>query len=313
VAVGKKTFYLFALFLLIMSLQWVWHALPSYHGEVLITSQVKGLSIIINEKVAGTTKTGETFKYQFKNETGSGSWGRQEIIFHKDVDADSEYFLQLELYISEDQVDKKEIEKIDVIAPDYDYRKNKDFKTSYERISIRTKRGVLRKKTGLIKEVKLKHNRSSVMTKDDRSLFVLSRASTNMYSQSSNESKNCEYMEVYDLESIQLRYHIELGGNEDLFTYYTSIAVNDDYVYVGTRGPVPHVMFSLKKDMFIFKDRYLLFAREYKGLSSFDTDLGKMIYEKKNLYPETSSYPEPAAPVFIYYPKVVTPLIFFCG
>lgn len=386
-----------------------------YHGEIEITSQVDGLNLTIDEKVLGVLKKGEVFKYKFKNEDGSGDFGWHEIILQKDIDEEKEYYLLTESYVSEDELKKKEIEKIEVMPPEYDWRKQKAYNEFAKRIEVRYKRDVLLKKTGLIKEVKLQHNGSYHMAYDEKNIYILSRASSTMYKKSQQEKVDGEFLEVYDLETLQLQHHEKIGQSKDTFGLTTSIGVNDRLVYVGTYIPnviyidkknikktkprkvlqsIGHAgkinaiknykeytfvldeggnvsvyknsqyLYSLKTefytskryqkledkkfgsvfdllvhkgiiyisndigtiykfrlndkkaefvggfetyeydkekdsyhaddipDMLMYKDRYLLFSREYKGLSMYDTKLNKMVYEKKNLYPKDVRYSE---------------------
>jgi len=220
----------------------------TYYGELKITSQMDGLSITINEKKVGTTKKGTTFKYEFESEDGSGDMGWHKIIFQKDINASHEYYLKTSCYFTDEEIKNKEIELIDLISPYYDYMKNKDFRTTYERVKLRTKRAVLLKQTALLKEKKLQHNSSFHFDIDDKYIYILSRANSSTYSQKKAESSDAEYLEVYDIDSLKLVEHIKLKETSDMFGFYNSLHVDNNYIYFGTYST--NGMYILKKELF---------------------------------------------------------------
>ncbi len=235
----------------------------SYYGELEITSQVDGLNITINEKNMGIIKKGEVFKYEFNSAEGSGDMGRHEIIFQKDIDANKEYYLETSCYLLDEELKNKEIEKIDITSPYYDYYENKDYKTTYERVNIRLKRAVLLKQSGLIKEVKLKHNGSYHMSYDDENLYILSRASTSMYKKAKQEKIDGDFLEIYNLKNLNLVSETKLGESDDMFGDYTSVVVNENYIYAGTYKQ--YVEYIKKEDLSLNKPKKVLNRQGYRG------------------------------------------------
>lgn len=157
---------------------------------------------------------------------------------------------------------KKEVEKIEVLPEDYDWRKD-GYKEFAKRIEVRYKRDVLLKKRGLLKEVKLQHNGSLHMAHDEKNLYIITRANSGMYKKSLQEKIDGEFLEVYDLENLKLQYTDELSKNDDMFGLFNSIAVSENYIYAGTRSS--YVIYDDKKDMFKIKSRRVLETKGHNG------------------------------------------------
>jgi len=233
---------------------------PTYYGEVLITSQVDGLSIIIDEKKVGKTRTDAPFRYRFKN-PGQVTEGRHGVVFQKDIDPEREYYLEKWVSISDEQIEKKEAVKISVFAADYDVMKNGDFDHASDRVTLRTKRDVLRKRTGLVKEVKLKHGDTYSMAMDDNRLYVISRDYSEFSEETGNE--NAEYLEIVDLETLRFKDDIKLNQRDSSLSY-EGIAANDNYIYISARSSYTDVMYSTKKEMFGKKYRDYLITKDLR-------------------------------------------------
>lgn len=205
------------------------NASTNYFGKLEVTSMIDNLSITIDEKPVGIINKNKKFVYEFKTLKGSGDFGHHKIIFHKNIDEEKEYYLKTTSYFSENDLKNREINRIDLITDDF----NQGYKTTYERVKIRTKPEILLKKSGLIEEIKLQHNTSYFMTKDKENLYVLSKGSSTLYEKSKIE-KDAEYLEIYDLKTLKLKNHIKIGENKTTFGLYSSIYVDENNLYLGT-------------------------------------------------------------------------------
>lgn len=203
--------------------------LNANYGKLEVTSMIDNLSITIDEKFVGTINKNKKFEYEFKTLKGSGDFGHHEIIFHKNIDEEKEYYLKTTSYFSEDDLKNREINRIDVVTDDLD----QGYKTTFEHIKIRTKPEVLLKKSGLIEEIKLQHNTSYFMTKDKQNLYILTKGSSTLYEKIKREEDG-EYLEVYDLKTLKLKSHIKIGENKTTFGLYSSIYVDNKNIYLGT-------------------------------------------------------------------------------
>lgn len=230
-----------------------------YYGEVVITTQVDGLQLNINEKEIAKLEKNKEFVYEFTTQKGSGDFGYHELVFYKDLSDKEEYYLKTLLSFSDDELRHKKRKALDIVASDYDYLKNKDYKPSYERISIRTKPSVKLQQTGLIQKLKLKHNRSYTMAVDEKNLYILTIASDNLYNTSQNEKETGNFLEVYELASLELKHYVKLGT----LNHYDTIEVNDTHIYIGTRNA--YVMNSAKDDPFSNRPFKVLENKGHRG------------------------------------------------
>lgn len=121
------------------------------------------------------------------------------------------------------------------------------YKTTFERIKVRTKPEVLLKKSGLIEEIKLQHNSSYFMTKDKENIYILTKGSSILYEKSKLE-EDAEYLEVYDLKTLKLKSYIKIGENKTTFGLYSSVHVDENNLYLGTYEG--YVLFFPKRKRF---------------------------------------------------------------
>lgn len=199
------------------------------YGALILSSEIEGLSIYIDEKLVGVTRK----EAQSFNLPAIGVYGEadHELIVRKEISASHEYFFRTEFSFNR-YIDVEE-NPVKRIALFRSQPENDSYPPVNHAIGKRLKPELLARKTGLIQEKKLKHNSSWNMAEDGRRIYVLTRAHTDRYRTSSNEEIEGEFIEVYDKETLSFVAEKQLSYKNDTFSRYDSIAVTGETIYIG--------------------------------------------------------------------------------
>ncbi|WP_029916984.1 hypothetical protein [Pelobacter seleniigenes] len=204
-----------------------------HYGTLLLSCEIEGLPIFIDEQQVGVTrKEVQTFKLPVRGVYGTAD---HEVVVRQEVDAEREYYFcerfSFNRYID---VEKKPVKQIVLsLSPPEDHT----FPPIQQALDLRLKPDLLARKTGLVRDVKLKHNRAWNMTEDESCLYVLTRAEKDLNRPSEREPVEGEYVEVYDKKTLAFIGEQQLQPIfvYDSFDTYNSIAVDDDTIYIGNR------------------------------------------------------------------------------
>jgi hypothetical protein len=200
-----------------------------YYGTLTLSSEIEGLPIYIDEKQVGVTqKQAQSFSLPMIGVYGEAD---HEVIIQKGIDATHEYYFRKDFAFNR-YIDVQE-NPIKQIALFISPPQNETYPPINHVIKKRLKPKLLARQTGLAQEVKLKHNSAWNMTYDKSRIYVLSRASKNLYRKSRNEDVEGEFIEVYDKETFAFIDQRQLSFKNETFSRYGSIAVNDDTIYIG--------------------------------------------------------------------------------
>jgi len=214
-----------------------------HYGTLIMSSEIEGLPIFINEKQVGVTQK----KPQVFNLPTVGVFGKadHEVVVQKEIDATHEYYFYnsfcFNRYID---VEENPVEHIALFSSP---PANDTFPPINHAISIRLKPELLARQTGLVQSKKLKHNSAWNMAQDESRIFVLSRADKDLDRKSKNEEVEGEFLEVYDKETFSFIGQRQLSYENKTFSTYCSIAVGDETIYIGDRNG--HLQFIDKQSL----------------------------------------------------------------
>lgn len=203
------------------------------YGKVNISAQIVGLDIIINEiKVGETQKKVQTFALPINGVKGKYA---HEIIIKKELSETQQLFFKDEIHFNQYiDVEKSPVATINLFK---DAPKNTSYPEVNFQIAKRLKPAVLAKKTGLLAEVKLKHNSTWHMSWDGKQIYILTRAYNDLYRSSENETVQGQFLEIYDRETLAFIKEKRLSyKNHDTFDEFMSVGVDDKSIYIGKHG-----------------------------------------------------------------------------
>lgn len=200
-----------------------------HYGTLILSSEIEGLPIYINEKLVGVTqKEAQSFDLPAVGVFGEAD---HEIVVQKEIDATHEYYFRNDFafnrYID---VEKNPIKHIALFSSP---PQNDTYPPINHVIGKRLKPDLLARQTGLVQNMKLKHNSAWNMAQDEKHIYVLSKASKDLYRKSQNEEVEGEFVEVYDKETFTFIDQRQLSFKNGTFDRYCSIAVDTDTIYIG--------------------------------------------------------------------------------
>ena len=201
-----------------------------HYGTLLISCEVAGLPIYIDEQQVGVTSIQE----QVFELPVSGVYGRadHELIVWQEIDAEHEYYARVEfsfrLYVDVEENPTRRI------ALFLDPPENRKFPAENITLQRRLKPEVLARNSGLIQAVKLKHNSTWRMAEDDSYYYLLTRADNDLSRPSDNESVVGEFIEVYDKKTLNFIGQRQLSYENDTFSTYSGIAAYGKRLVIGT-------------------------------------------------------------------------------
>lgn len=203
------------------------------YGVLVLTSQMPDLTITIDEEELGLTQQDSNQSFAVK-ENGTSDWGHHEIVLSKDINSTHEWYFRDTFSFSkyvDVQKFPKQVINIFTTKPEQKTYPPVNFK-----IYKRMKPAILAKKTGLIKEIKLQHNRSWHMSIDDTYIYVITTASDGIYSIKNREKNTGEFLEIYDINTYELKQHVKLGEETGTFSYFKALATDENFIYIGTQS-----------------------------------------------------------------------------
>ncbi len=201
-----------------------------HYGTLLLSCEVEGLPIFIDEQQVGVTSAQE----QVFELPVSGVYGRadHELIVQQEIDAEHEYYAHVEfsfrLYVDVEENPTRRI-ALFLKPPE-----NRQFPAENLKLQRRLKPEVLARNSGLIKAVKLKHNSTWRMAEDDSHYYVLTRADNNLSRPSDNEAVVGEFIEVYDKETLNFIEQHQLSYENDTLSTYRGITTYGKRLIIGT-------------------------------------------------------------------------------
>lgn len=203
-----------------------------HYGTLILSSEIEGLPIYIDEKQVGVTQKGpQSFSLPTVGVYGKAD---HEVVVQKEIDATHEYyFYQTFAFNRYIDVEENPIKKIALFSF---LPANDTFPPINHAIDIRLKPELLAKKTGLVQSMKLRHNHAWHMAQDESRIYVLSKADKDLYRKSKNEAVEGEFIEVYDKETFAFIDQRQLSFENDTFSTYCSVAVDEDTIYIGDRN-----------------------------------------------------------------------------
>lgn len=200
-----------------------------HYGTLTLSSEIEGLPIYIDEKLVGETrKEVQTFDLPAIGVYGEAD---HEVVVQKEIDNTHEYYFRTEFSFNR-YIDVQE-SPIEQIALFISPPKNETYPPINHNIRKRLKPNLLARQTGLVQNMKLKHNSAWEMACDDKHIYVLTRARKDLYRKSQNENVEGEFIEVYDKESFAFIDQKQLSFENNTFSRLGSIAVADDTIYIG--------------------------------------------------------------------------------
>ncbi len=268
-----------------------------HYGTLILSSEIEGLPIYIDEKQVGVTqKEPQSFRLPTVGVYGKAD---HEVVVQKEIDATHEYyFYQTFAFNRYIDVEENPIKEIALFSSP---PANDSFPPINHAIDIRLKPELLAKQTGLVQSLKLKHNQAWNMAQDESRIYVLSRADKDLNRQSKNEGVEGEFIEIYDKETFAFIGQRQLSFENDTFSTFCAIAVDDDWLYIGDRNA--QLLRLNKQSLEPGRDSDVLagFLGEVSGLATYKDDLiayddgdrlavfraGKLLYtlDEKENYP----------------------------
>ena len=203
-----------------------------HYGTLMLSCEIEGLPISINEKQVGLTQK----KLQTFDLPTVGVFGRadHEVVVQKEVDAKHEYYFYNRFSFNRHiDVEKNPTKHIALFRSP---PANDTFPPINYAIDIRLKPELLARQTGLLQSRKLKHSSAWNMAQDETKIFVLSRADKDLYRKSRNEEVEGEFLEVYDKATFSFIGQRQLSHENETFSAYCSVAVDNDTIYIGVRN-----------------------------------------------------------------------------
>jgi len=269
-----------------------------HYGTLTLSSEIEGLPIYIDEKLVGETrKEIQTFALPAVGVYGEAD---HEVVVQKEIDSTHEYYFRTEFSFNR-YIDVQE-NPIKQIALFISPPQNETYPPINQSINKRLKPHLLAKQTGLVREMKLKHNSAWNMTCDEKRIYILTRARKDLFRTSQNEEVEGEFVEVYDKETFAFIDQKQLSFENDTFSRFGSIAVADDTIYIGAdnahllrldkqtlapkRKPEHLTGFTDKiSGLKTYKD-YLIAFGEGDRIAVFKADKLLYIIDEKKNYPD---------------------------
>jgi hypothetical protein len=203
----------------------------THYGTLLLSCEVEGLPIYIDEQQVGvTSKQQQSFPLLVK-----GSYGRadHELVVRQKLDEQREYYFHhrfsFSLYAD---VEESPSERVALFL---DAPENRSYPPENFQLQQRLMPQVQARQDGLVASVKLKHNRAWNMAEDEVFYYLLTRAETDLSRQSENETEAGEYIEVYAKRTLEFVGQQRLSpkyDDGDIFSRYTAIGVSGSSLYV---------------------------------------------------------------------------------
>jgi hypothetical protein len=205
----------------------------SHYGSLLLSCEVEGLSIYIDEELVGVTSKQEQ-RFFLKT---YGSFGRadHEVEIRQEIDERREYYFYQDfafgLYID---VEENPVQRY---ALSLDPPEAKTYPPENLALWIRLKPEVRAQETGLLQSVKLKHNQAWKMAEDEDFYYVLTQADTDLSRKSNNEPSAGEFIEVYAKQNLELVAHKRLTGQRSYHEdSYIGIGVSGETLFISDRN-----------------------------------------------------------------------------
>ncbi|WP_316348697.1 hypothetical protein [Desulfuromonas acetoxidans] len=273
-----------------------------HYGTLVLSCEIEGLPVTINEKQVGVTKKeAQTFNLPVQGVYGTAD---HEVVIRQEVDAEHEYYFcerfSFNRYIDVEEHPLKRIALF--LSPAEDHT----FPPVNRAIALRLKPNVLARNTGLMQEVKLKHNSAWYMAEDgaedENRLYVLTRAERDLNRPSKNEPVEGQFVEVYDKETLAFigEQQLQPLAVYDSFDTYNAIAVGDNTLYIGDRvaqllrldkqslepqRAVPEELDGWISGLSTYQD-YLIAYGEGDRISVFKDDQLLYVVDEKEHYPD---------------------------